>query len=144
MEHRVRSAEDHSQVVAEMHGTSFPYTVRIVKGDKRTGNQNNLAFDWYAQAARHYGDRTATDVRAYCKLHHGVPIRREIDEDFREKYDRIIRPHSYEDKLEMMVDPIDFPVTRDFKVPEMTRYMDAVYADLSGQGIRLTLPEDRR
>lgn len=120
------------------------YTITIKEGKARTNPQNNTSFMWYLEAARHFGDRTATDERAYCKLHFGVPIRRETDEEFREKYDRIIKPHPYEDKLEMMVDPIDFPVTRDFKEKEMQRYLDSVRQHYTQQGITLTLPEDKK
>ncbi|MGB1214866.1 MAG: hypothetical protein ACPG4X_15980 [Pikeienuella sp.] len=111
---------------------------------KRSLGQNDLSFVWYQEVARHFGDRTPTDIRAFSKLHFGVPIRRETDEGFREKYDRILKPLTYEQKLECMVDPLDFPVTRDLKKREMIRYLDAVFNHWRGEGVRLTVPEDEK
>lgn len=111
---------------------------------KRSPNQNDLSFKWYQEVAQHFGDRTPSDVRAYCKLHFGVPIRRETDAVFREKYDRILKPLSYEQKLECMVDPLDFPVTRDLKKPQMNRFLDEVFSHWWGKGVQLTQPETKK
>jgi len=107
----------------------------------RSNLQNRLAFHWYKYAAVDMGDEIAEDKRAYCKLHFGVPIRRE-DEAFREVYDRVIRPLTYEQKLEIMVGAIDFPVTRDMKVKEMSRYLEAMEVHYAGIGVILPKPED--
>lgn len=107
----------------------------------RSTAQNRLSFFWYKHIAVEFGDRTAEDVRAYCKLHIGVPIRRE-DEVFREVYDRVIRPLSYEEKLELMRPPIDFPVTRDMSTKAMTRYLGDMEQHFAEQGIVLPRPDD--
>jgi hypothetical protein len=117
---------------------TLPMVVAWKQGDDRSTQQNALAFKWYGEISVELGDRLPHEVRAYCKLHHGVPIRRE-DEDFREVYDRVVRPLPYEHKLALMVEPIDFPVTRDMTIAQMTRYLDAIQHEFAH--VRLTMPE---
>lgn len=107
----------------------------------RSAAQNRLAFLWYKAASDQIQDDTVEGKRAYCKLHFGVPIRRE-DETFREVYDRVIRPLTYAQKLEIMVSPIDFPVTRDMSVKEMGRYLEAMEVHFAGIGVELPKPDD--
>lgn len=107
----------------------------------RSAKQNRLAFLWYKHAAFVMEDETAEAKRAYCKLHFGVPIRRE-NEAFREVYDRVIRPLNYAQKLEIMVGAIDFPVSRDMSVKEMARYLEAVEVFYTGLGVDLPKPDD--
>jgi hypothetical protein len=80
-------------------------------------------------------------VRAFLKLHMGVAILREDDEVFREKYDRIVRPHSYEEKLEMMAVPFDFPITRLMSTEQEKRYLDEIQRYFSERGFILTDPD---
>lgn len=110
------------------------------QAEDRSAAQNRLAFLWYKAAADQLQDETAEDKRAFCKLTMGVPIRRE-DEKFREVYDRVIRPLTYEQKLALMVSPIDFPITRDMGVKEMCRYLEAMEVYFSPL-IDLPRPED--
>jgi len=108
---------------------------------ERSVLQNKLAFRWYKNIADVMRDGTAEDKRAFCKLHYGVPIRCE-DEKFREVYYRVIRPLSYEQKIEIMTGAIDFPVTRDMSVKEMARYLEAMEIGFAEQGVILPKPED--
>lgn len=143
MEKRIlHSQRDVDLWCAFLKKVTLPVTVAWKEGADRSTNQNDLAFKWYTEASVQLGDRLPHEIRAYCKLHHGVPIRRE-EEDFREVYDRVLRPLAYEDKLAVMIEPIDFPITRDMTTKQMTRYLDAVFADLTAQGARLTLPEEK-
>ena len=121
-----------------------PFVVTVKRGKPRTTDQNALAWKWAGEIAAALGDRTSNQIHGYNKLHFGVPIRRETDEDFAEKYDAIIKPLTYEAKIALMQPPIDLPVTRDFKVAEMTRFMDAVREHWAGEGITLTDPEARK
>ena len=104
--------------------------------------QNRTVFMWYREIAKAKGDETATDVRAYCKLHYGVPILREDNDDFREDYDQIVRPLSYENKLKIMVEPLDLPVTRIMSVDQMQRYMEEVEKYGYSFGVELTIPNE--
>lgn len=107
----------------------------------RSAQQNRLAFSWYKHIAAEMQDGTAEDKRAYCKLCHGVPIRRE-NEEFRSVYDAHIKPLSYEAKIACMKSPIDFPVTRDMSVKDMTSYLQSIEMEFAGQGIILPRPDD--
>ena len=107
----------------------------------RSAAQNRLQQKWHLEAAQELKDESAEDKRAYCKLHLGVPILRMENEQFRERYDRIIRPLPYETKLELMKTPFDFQVTRLMSVEQKTRYLDAVWNHYTSQGVRLSAPE---
>jgi len=95
---------------------------------------------WLNEAAEQLGEYTAEEYRAYCKLHFGVPIMRMESDEFMESYDRIIKPHSYEDKLEMMAVPLDFPVTRLMTTKQLTQYLDAMHDHFTMLGVQLTQP----
>lgn len=120
----------------------LPVVVEIKKPTKdRSAAQNRLAFSWYKASADQLKDQDAADYRAYCKGHFGVPIRCE-DEDFRKVYDEVIRPLSYEQKLAIMVAPIDLPVTRDMTVKQMGRYLEACEVYFIMLGVELPKPDD--
>lgn len=131
-------------LIHELGCLPHPFTVTIKAGRDRSLSQNALAWKWAGEIAAHFGDRTPNEVHAQNKLHHGVPIRRETDPDFCAVYDERIKPLTYEAKLALMAPPIDLPVTRDMKVKEMTRFMDAVRAEWEGRGVILTDPEDQK
>lgn len=121
-----------------------PFTVDIRQGKGRSIDANALMWKWASEIARHVGDQQPGEIHAYNKLVFGVPIRRETDEAFRDVYDERIKPLTYEAKLALMAAPIDLPVTRDMKVKEMSRFMDAVREHWTAQGVRLTDPEMRK
>jgi hypothetical protein len=121
-----------------------PFTISIAKGKKRSVEQNRLQRLWMNEIAEQLGDRTPEDARAYCKLHIGVPILREENADFREAYDRLIRDRlSYEEKLEAMAVPLDFPVTRLMSTEQKKRYLDEIVRRFSEAGVVLTDPDAR-
>jgi hypothetical protein len=62
--------------------------------------------------------------------------------DFRKDYDDIVRPLSYENKLKIMVDPLDLPVTRIMSVDQMQKYMEEVQKYGYSFGIQLTIPNE--
>lgn len=124
---------------------ALPVTIHITAGEDRTGQQNALAFRWFAEVADQLGDRAAADVRAHCKLHHGVGMLHVENDDFRAQWDRLIRDRfTYEEKLALMLPPHDYPVSRLMTVKQMSRWMDAVHAEFAGMGVRLTDPEMRK
>lgn len=118
----------------------LPFTCTVTRGKKRSVEQNKLQRLLLNEIAEQLGDRTAEEVRAECKLTIGVPILRAENDDFCEKYDRIIRPLPYETKLELMAEPLDFPVTRLMTMDQKSRYLDAIYRTYSARGIELTEP----
>ena len=127
--------------MADSGDTQFPLTCLWVKGDDRSLAQNRLIWKWATEISMQKGDMTPGEVHAFNKLTIGVPLRREIDEDFRAVYDERIRPLSYEAKLAIMSPPIDLPVTRDLTTKGAAEYSNRVYDYWVGQGMRLTVPE---
>lgn len=140
----IRNETDLLMAIKFIESRKMPFTISIRKGADRTVEQNKLQRLWLNEAAEQLGDQTAEELRAYCKLTIGVPIMRESSEEFREKYDAIIKPHTYEEKLTMMAEPLDFPVTRLMRTSEKTRYLDSMNEHFTGQGVILTQPESER
>lgn len=126
-----------------IEGHDLPFSSSIVKGKKRSWQQNKLQRLWVGEIAEQKGDETPEEIRGFCKLTIGVPILRQENDDFREKYDRIIRPLQYEQKLEMMMEPLDFPVTRLMTSKQKTQYLDEISRYWSSKGYVLTDPEGR-
>lgn len=140
----IRDDADMETLAALMRNRSKPYTVTIRDGLPRSTDQNDLQRMWCGEAAAQIGDRTAEEIRGHAKLHFGVPIMRRDHAEFAEKYDRLIKPRPYSEKLEMMMEPLDFPVTRLMTTRQKTEYLDAMHAFWSQQGVVLTQPERRR
>ena len=137
----VNTASDRDRVIELLKKRKPPYLVSIKNGQHRSIEQNKLQHLWINEAAEQLGEDTPEGYRAFCKLHYGVPILRNENDDFREAYDKHIRPHSYEDKLAMMAIPLDFPVTRLMKMGQKKRYLDDIYHHFFGLGVLLTEPE---
>ena len=132
-------------LTALLNARKRPFTVQVLAGLNRTSEQNKLQRLWMKEAAEQLdAGYTAENLRGFCKLHFGVPILRRDSEEFRTGYDRIIRPHSYEDKLLMMQEPFDFGVTRLMNTRQKHEYLNAVADHFTGLGVVLTQPEDRR
>ena len=107
--------------------------------NSRSLQQNNLQYTWHLEASQQ-GDCTASEYRAYCKAHFGIPILFESNPDFRDKFKIITSGMTYEQKMLMMTPPIDFPVTSLMTVKQHSQYLDKVYVFYAGKGFRLSLP----
>ena len=138
----IRSENDKYNLYDLINDMQPPLTVKITEGIDRSLEQNRLQMKWHQEAASQLKDESVEDKRAYCKLHFGVAIRR-TDEDFKAAYDRVIKPLPYEQKLECMKEPIDFPITRDMSVKQMKEYLDQVYQYYTGLGVKLTDPDNK-
>lgn len=123
-------------------GRPLPFTATVTDGKHRTNDQNKLQRKWMLEIAAQLGDRTPEDVRGYCKLHFGVPILREENEAFRLTYDRLLKPRTYEEKIEFMKEPMSLPITSIMTTRQKTAYLDAVHQFFSERGVILTNPED--
>jgi hypothetical protein len=134
----IRTEYDRNMLIKRITNMSLPFSSSTKKGAPRSIESNRLQRMWLKEAAEQ-GDNTAEEYRGYCKLHFGVMIAKE-DEEYAEKYDRLIRPMSYQAKLELMMVPMDFPVTRIFSTHQTTRYLNLIYTHLSSLGIHLTEP----
>ena len=127
-----------------IEGQKLPFTATVTRGKHRTFLQNKLQRLWCNEIAEQLGDRTPEEVRGYCKLTLGVPILRAENDEFCARYDEVIRPLTYQQKMACMVEPLDFPVTRLMKTEQKGRYLDAIYNHFTEQGVILTIPPDKR
>lgn len=141
----IRGVKDKAVVLRHIESREGEFTVSITQGVKRSVEQNKLQRLWILelteQMQRDNPDITSEDVRATIKLHYGVPILREENESFKLQYDRVVKPLEYSAKLELMKEPIDFPVTRLMSVKQNKQYLDTVYREFSMKGFVLTDPD---
>lgn len=116
---------------------------RYIKVNAKTGkarslDQNAISHAWYEQIARELREDDVTGWKSYCKLHHGVPILRAEDEEFREAYDSTIKGMTYEQKLKVMR---MLPVTSLMTKAQLSKYLEAMQDDFHTRGVRLEFPE---
>ena len=137
----IRNDEDLALLVRYLKAQKRPFTVDITKGKHRTVEQNRLQRLWLNEIAEQLGDQSPEEVRGYVKLTIGVPILRAENETFRERYDQFVRPLGYEQKLALMMEPLDLPVTRLMSTEQKTRFLDGIAQHYAEQGVRLTQPE---
>lgn len=107
-------------------------------GKSRSSQQNAFSHAWYGQIARELREDDTAGWKAYSKLHHGVPILRAEDADFRAAYDQAIKPLAYEDKLAVMR---FWPVTSLMTKKQLSAYADAVQADFAKRGVYLEVQQ---
>lgn len=136
----IRTEHDRKMAIRRIENAELPCTMTLTKGAPRSLAQNKLQRMWMLELEQQ-GDMTAEEYRAYCKAYFGVRILRAENEAFRQQYDSIVRPLEYEQKLEIMKEPIDLPVTRLMTVPQKKRYLDDIYTYWTGKGFRLTDPD---
>lgn len=137
----IRSPLDIDALAKLLAARALPLTVTIAAGVPRSGDQNRLQRKWCQEVAEQLGDRTGEEIRGDGKLRFGVPILRAEHTEFAEKYDRLIKPRPYAEKLELMMEPLDFPVTRLMTTKQKTQYLDQFAAFYAKQGVNLTIPE---
>lgn len=140
----VESEHDRKMLIRFIEEHKLPFIAELTPGKRRSVEQNRLQRKWMTEISEQLGDRKPEEVRAYCKLTIGVPILRAENELFREKYDQIVRPLSYEQKLSIMSEPLDMPVTRLMTTRQKHAYLDAIFQHFSEKGIVLTVPPDKR
>ncbi|MNJ28087.1 hypothetical protein D3C77_226130 [compost metagenome] len=114
--------------------------VSMRPGKDRTLDQNALWFAMYKRISEMTQIGDASEARKYCKLHHGVQILLNEDQDFQAAWYRVMRHLSYEEKLDMMGDcklfgPDGMPVTSLFNRAQGIAYTERVVADFSSKGV---------
>ena len=123
----------------EMYRAHRYVKINAKTGKARSLDQNAISHAWYEQLARELREEDALGWKSYCKLHHGVPLLRSEDEEFRTAYDSTIKGMSYEQKLKVMS---LLPVTSLMTKPQLSKYLEAVQADFYSRGVRLEFPEE--
>jgi len=140
--YRIKTEQDRQHAIRMLQARDLPCTAEFTKGLKKTHDQERLARKWFKELAEQ-GDQSAEEYRGYCKLHFGVVLAKQHSDDWAEKYDRIIRPLPYEQKLELMMEPFDFPVTRILNTKLEKEYLDRVFTFYTAKGFVLTDPDMR-
>ena len=133
---------DRRMLIRFLEDQPLPLTVSLTKGGKRSLRQNKLQRLWINEIAEQLADQSPEEVRGYCKLTIGVPILRAENDTFRERYDAVVRPLPYEQKLALMMEPLDFPISRLMTTKQATAYLDGIHRHFSEKGIVLTDPGD--
>lgn len=114
--------------------------VSLRPGKDRTLDQNALWFGFYKRIAEMTQIGDAADARRYCKLHIGVQILLNEDEEFQRAWYRVMRHLPYEEKLTMMGEcklfgPDGFPVTSLFNRAQGVAYTDRILAEFTAKGV---------
>lgn len=74
---------------------SKSYRLVITEWKKKRGiSANNQQHLWYGQIAKHYGDRSALDVKNFCKAEIGLPL--------------LLNSVDHGDKMEFLLDKLDY------------------------------------
>lgn len=102
---------------------------------KRSRDANSLSHAWYKEIADQKCDQSAFDYKCQCKLHHGVPILRRDNEEFRAFYDRFFKHLAYTEKLDAIK---HISITSTFNKDQMKEYLTEMQRTYAGQGIILT------
>lgn len=141
-DHRVTSSEDFAQVTAAMHNTSFPFTVTIRKGGKRSLSQNALLHKLYGEISEHFGDRTAHDVKGEAHHAYGLSIRLR-DNGFAWVWERTGAKLPVEKQRSLLASGA-LGVSSGMTTKELKEYIDQIYIAYTQAGVRLTVPEDKK
>ena len=113
--------------------------VKTKAGQARSLDQNAISHAWYGQIARELREDDEAGWKAYCKLHHGVPILRAEDDEFKKFYDTAIKGLDYEQKLVAMK---YMPVTSIMTKPQLSAYLEEMQKDFRQRGVQLEFPEE--
>lgn len=107
--------------------------------EPRSLSSNALSHQWYKEVALQTS-AAPQEVRAFSKLHYGVPIMLAESEKFAEKYNHSIRKTlTYEQKLSVM-DLLD--VTSLMSRDQMNRYLTDMQREYANRGVILETPKD--
>lgn len=139
----IRTEHDRKMAIRRLENAELPCTVTITKGAPRSLEQNRLQQMWNMELAQQ-GDMEAEEYRAYNKSYFGIPILLAENDAFRQQYEAIVKPLPYEQKLEIMKAPIDFPVSRLMTVRQHKAFLDKIWCYWTGKGFQLTDPDWQR
>jgi len=137
----IETEQDRELLLIFLGRQKLPITVEITAGKHRSTQQNRLQRQWMNDFASQLPEYTAEEWRGHCKLNFGVPIMRAENDAFAKVYDSVIRPLPYEQKMAVMMVPIDLPVTSKMTVKQKTAYLEAIQKFAAESGVQLTDPE---
>lgn len=129
--------EQEARALAEyLMAAPKPVTVTITSGPRRSLSQNALLHVWFSTIAKHLGDQTEHEVKAFCNLTYGRPIKMRDEPEWARAFGYIFDGLSYAAKLKA-IRVLDIPFTRSMSAPQLTEYMDQMQRDYAEQGIIL-------
>lgn len=111
------------------------------KEESRRDAQNRLQHHWFKECHAQNNQLSVNEYRAFCKYHFGIPILCR-DEQCKEQLARVFKHLQYEQRLELMQEPFDMPVTRLFSVKEFAEYLNQIEQYFTKNGYRLTTGDD--
>lgn len=114
--------------------------LNVKTGKDRSGDQNRIFHAWMGQLARELPDHDELGWKCYCKLHHGIPIMRAEDDDYRTKYDATVRPMSYEQKITIME---FWPVSSVMTTQQLSKFLEAIQKSFEPLGVFLEFPNTK-
>jgi hypothetical protein len=138
----IETEHDRKMLLNLISSRPVPFTLSLTDGKHRSNKQNKTQRLWMNEISAQLGDRTPEEVRGECKLTLGVPILRQENEVFRIRYDEVVKPLSYQQKLAIMMEPLDLPITRLFTTRQHAAYLESIIRHYSAQGVVLTIPDD--
>lgn len=114
-----------------------PKRIRITEWEEKRGiSANNQQHLWYGEIAKHYGDRSALEVKNFCKDSLGLPI--------------VLASYVHGDKMEFLLDKLDYfkhshenkmkliqclEVTSLFNTAESKQYMEQMLFYWNDKGV---------
>lgn len=137
----VKQDANKSPLRAHIEMREPPFTVKIIKGVKRSTQMNNLLHDWFGLIALHRGDVTPRQVKAECNLRLGVPIKRRDDPEWNEMCGGSLDVLPYAAQIRLF-EISDVPMTRNMTTAQLSEYMADLDRECAAQGIHLTNPDD--
>lgn len=108
----------------------------------RSLSQNALLHMWFAEIAKHYGDRTPDDVKGYCHQRWALPIRLQ-DKKFEWVWERSGAKLTYEQQCSLLASGV-LGVSSGMTTAQLKRYLDEIGQHYRFEGVTLTDPEDRK
>ena len=131
IEYAVHNEKSFDELITDLKAKKMPFVVDVISGE-RTLPQNRLQHLMYAIIAKQLYGNDESFAKRECKLRLGVPILRRDSDEFSDVYDRIIKPASYEDKLEMMR---YISVTSLFDKSQGSEYIDKIFNEYPRNGV---------
>lgn len=134
------SLQDAFGVLRELYIRNRYLKINVKIGKTRSIDQNSLLHQWIEQIARQLKEDDVLGWKCYIKLHHGVPILRAEDEQFRDAYDAVIKPLTYEQKLIAMR---CWPVSSIMTKPQLSKLLEIVRDEFSKREVKLEFPDNK-
>ena len=128
--------------VSEIFRDHHYVRLTLVTGRDRSKDQNSLLHAWLSQISRETGEDTPAGIKAFVKLHFGVPILRAENEEFQAMYDENIKPLNYQQKLAIVE---YLPVTSIMTTKQCALLLEDIqkhYAARTTDPVNLEWPEE--